>query len=758
MEYSQSAQIAANYVNSTNRHIFLTGKAGTGKTTFLRDIVKKTHKNTVIAAPTGIAAINAGGVTLHSLFPLPCGTYDPLPNGNLQGNINFELNTPTTLIKNLKINKAKRQLIQSIELLIIDEVSMLRADILDAIDLTLKTIRKERNTPFGGVQMLFIGDMLQLPPVVKQDEWPILSRYYSSMYFFNAQALKDSPPLYIELEKVYRQSDDHFLGLLNNLRNNKITQTDIDTLNKHYDPEIEKKGLSDAIFITTHNKLADGINSRELEKLKGKSKVYKAVIENEFPPNTYPIEQELKLKKSARVMFIKNDYSGEGRYYNGKIGTVTKLDSDGPVVSFEDGTDPFIVEPYAWENKRYKLNMNTNELEMAIKGRYIHYPLKLAWAVTVHKSQGLTFEKAIIDVSRAFAPGQIYVALSRLTSLDGLTLNGQIPTDIPETEVALKTFAQYKRPNSELESAFKNEAWQYLLSFIQTAFSFKQLIYKLKDHVETYNKSEKQSKKQKHMPWAEKFARMPMQTNETGEKFIQTIRKATEDKGLEQAAYVLERTTAARQYFEKELKKLTDILKKHAQTVSKESGTKTYMKELKELDNVVWQKIEQLHKAEVLAKAFAENTIPTPEAFKYLPEERTEEKQVYKSKPQDKTPTHILSYNLLKEGNDIEEIAQARSLAVSTIETHMSKCIAEGLVNVFDIISPDTYELIKKAAHTIKSYRLNEIKQVISDDYSYGNIKTVLTAMEKKGEMNENIVAATQAAIKAEKEKKNNVE
>ncbi|MFO7862780.1 MAG: helix-turn-helix domain-containing protein [Salinivirgaceae bacterium] len=758
MEYSQSAQIAANYVNSTNRHIFLTGKAGTGKTTFLHDIAKKTHKNTIIAAPTGIAAINAGGVTLHSLFQLPFGSFVPSPNGNLHGNINFELNTPTTLLKNLKINKAKRQLIQSIELLIIDEVSMLRADILDAIDLTLKTLRKERNTPFGGVQMLFIGDMLQLPPVVKQNEWPILSEFYSSMYFFNALALKDRPPLYIELEKVYRQSDDHFLGLLNNLRNNKITQSDIDTLNKHYDPEIETKGLTDAIFITTHNKLADGINSRELEKLKGKSKVYKAVVENDFPPNTFPIDQELKLKKGARVMFIKNDYSGEGRYYNGKIGTVTELDSDGPVVSFEDGKDPFTVEPYAWENKRYKLNMETNELETAVKGRYIHYPLKLAWAVTVHKSQGLTFEKAIIDVSRAFAPGQIYVALSRLTSLDGLTLNGQIPTNIPETETALKTFAEHKRPNSELESAFKGEAWQYLLSFIETAFRFKQLIYKLKDHVETYNKSEKQSKKQKHKAWAENFANMPMKINETGEKFIQTIGKATENKGHEQADYILERTKAARQYFEKELKKLTESIKGHAQTVSKESGTKTYMKELKELDNIVWQKIEQLHKAEVLAKAFAENITPDPEAFKYQPEERTKEKQVYKSKPQDKTPTHILSYNLLKEGNDIEEIAQARSLAVSTIETHMSKCIAEGLVNVFDIISPETYELIKKAAHTIKSYRLNEIKQVISDDYSYGNIKTVLTAMEKKGEMNENIVAATQAAIKAEKEKKNSAE
>lgn len=759
MTNNSPAEITARYINSTNRHIFLTGKAGTGKTTFLREIVNKTHKNAIVAAPTGIAAINAGGVTLHSLFQLPFGTFLPTENVQIQEYNTIQLSTPKNLLKNLKLNQAKRQLIQSIELLIIDEVSMLRADILDAIDLTLRSIRKKRQIPFGGVQMLFIGDLLQLPPVVKQDERPWLSQFYSSMYFFNALALKDNPPLYIELEKVYRQADPVFIDLLNNLRNNQITSQDIEILNKHYDPEIEKKGLTDSIFITTHNKIADEINNRELEKLNGKTVKYQATIDKEFQPNTYPVELELKLKKGARVMFIKNDYSGMQRYFNGKIGTVTDFDDEGPIVSFNDNTDPFIVENYTWENKRFKLNQETNEIETTVKGTFSHFPLKLAWAVTVHKSQGLTFEKAIIDVSRAFAPGQIYVALSRLTSLNGLILNGKLPDNIPETEATLKEFSKNKKTKETLEDEFKTEAWNYLISFIQETFSFKTLIYTLKDHEASYAKATPQSKKHKHQRWASEFARKPLGINATGEKFIKTIEKLANPSNANQSRFLHERTQAARQYFEKELKEIKNELLEHTKKVSNETGTKGYLKELKGLEHSIWNRIEKLHKAEVLSKAYAENTPPDFKDFIYQPEERLKshtkkEKKEESTTKKSKTPTHHITFEMIKQGLSQDEIALARSLAASTIETHIAKCIDEKILDPSDIITDETYAIVKKAALTIKSYRIGKLKEVISDEYSWGDIRIAIAAMKIRNDIDEKIMEKTNAEIEDERKAK----
>lgn len=762
MENDNSAELTARYINSTNRHIFLTGKAGTGKTTFLRDIVNKTHKKTVVAAPTGIAAINAGGVTLHSFFQLPFGTFLPSDELPLNQYTPIELSTPKSLLKSLKLNQSKRQLIQSIELLIIDEVSMLRADILDAIDLTLRSIRKTRDIPFGGVQLLLIGDLLQLPPVVKNEEWPWLAHFYPSMYFFNALALKERAPLYIELEKVYRQADPTFINLLNKLRKNEINQTDIELLNKYYNPEIEKKPLTEAIFITTHNKMANDINSRELEKLKGKSNTFKAVVGKEFQPNSFPIELELRLKKGARVMFIKNDYSGNGRYFNGKIGTVTDFDEQGPIVSFDDGSDPFIVERYTWENKRYTLNENTNEIETTIKGTFSHYPLKLAWAVTVHKSQGLTFDKAIIDVSRAFAPGQIYVALSRLTSLNGLILNSKIPEDLPQTEATLKDFSKNKQTNEALNKQLKTEAWKYIIGFTEEAFSFKGLITTFKYHAESYNKTTPQSKKHHYKKWANDFPIKLYPLNTTGEKFIDTVKRIASQNDEKQTAYLHERTQAAKKYFENELKKIHTKLKHHIEEIKKIKGTKGYLKELYSLENSLWTQIEKLHKATVLTQAYVKNATPKNDAFKYprpieissrkkKPTSKDDKEGTNQDKKKDKTPTHLISFELFKDGQQIEDIAQTRGFQPSTIESHLGRCVEEKLLDILDVIPEETYELIKKAAHTIKSYRLNKIKAVISDDYSYGQIRLTLSGMKIKNEMDDKIAQATREEIEAEK-------
>lgn len=762
MEKNSLAEITARYINSTNRHIFLTGKAGTGKTTFLRDIATKTHKNTIVAAPTGIAAINAGGVTLHSFFQLPFGTF--LPSNSLPMNqyTPIELSTPKNLLKNLKLNQSKRQLIRSIELLIIDEVSMLRADILDAIDLTLRTIRKTKEIPFGGVQILFIGDLLQLPPVVKSDEWPWLAHFYQSMYFFNALALRDNPPLYIELEKVYRQADPVFIDLLNHFRDNQTTPADIDLLNQYYDPDIEKKPLTDAIFITTHNKMADEINNRELEKLKGKIHTFKAIIEKEFQPGSYPVEPELHLKKGARVMFIKNDYSGNGRYFNGKIGTVTDFDEEGPIVTFDDNNDPFVVERYVWENKRYTIDEETNEIETTIKGTFAHYPIKLAWAVTVHKSQGLTFEKAIIDVSRAFAPGQIYVALSRLTSLNGLVINGKIPEEMPQPEATLAHFAKNKKQKPELEQTFKTEAWNYIIASIKQAFSFEAIIGIFKDHAESYNEATPQSKKHAYKSWAIEFPAKFFPIDETGKKFIATIERLANSPGEKPIDYLHERTHAAREYFETQLKTIHAALKEQMHDVGRIKGTKGYVNELKTLENALWNNIERLHKVEVLTKAYVEDSAPDFESFKYP---KPTDNKIKSSKPSkastdDETKkersqplSHLITLEMLREGHAPEDIAIARELRISTIESHLARCIKDGQLDVFDVIQEETYELIKNAAHTIKSYRLGKIKAVISDDYSYGDITLTLAGMRVKNEYDEKIELLTRQELEAEKAK-----
>ena len=348
INFEKAAAIASKYINSTNCPIFLTGRAGTGKTTFLKEVVKTSHKNTIVAAPTGIAAINAEGVTLHSLFQLPFGCFVPTNQISSSDTISTQVTTPRTLMRDLQLNATKRKMLQELELLIIDEVSMLRADLLDAIDYLLKTIRRKRNLLFGGVQILFIGDLYQLPPVVKDDEWKFLSPHYSSIHFFEAKALQNSHLKYIELSKIYRQTDERFISVLNRLRDNITTKEDIEVLNKYYKPNFKSDNNEGYITLTTHNWKADELNRDALNKLPGDIFLYDAEVKGDFNENIFPIEYTLKLKEGAQVMFIKNDHTGEQRYFNGKIGKVTSIDKEEIIVGFDDGTPPATVDLYTW--------------------------------------------------------------------------------------------------------------------------------------------------------------------------------------------------------------------------------------------------------------------------------------------------------------------------------------------------------------------------------------------------------------------------
>ncbi len=418
---NENLELANQFVLHTNRSIFLTGKAGTGKTTFLHQIKQLAAKRLVVVAPTGVAAINAGGVTIHSLFQLPFG---PL--------------VPGAVFKEARrFSREKINIFRTLDLLVIDEISMVRADILDGIDEVLRRYRSS-SEPFGGVQLLLIGDMQQLPPVIRDEDWALLGPHYETGYFFGSRALRSTSYVSIELTHIYRQRDERFISLLNGIREKTITPPQLAELNQRYIPDFSPPDQEGYITLSTHNNTAQQINTQKLAELKKKLHRFTATVEGEFPAHTYPTEAELELKVGAQVMFIKNDISREKLYYNGKIGQITAIEDEGILVKCGYETIP--VGRVAWENIRYTLDPATKEIKSDVIGTFTQFPLKLAWAITIHKSQGLTFEKAIIDASAAFAHGQVYVALSRCKTLDGLVLRTPIPSHSIKTEATLEDF------------------------------------------------------------------------------------------------------------------------------------------------------------------------------------------------------------------------------------------------------------------------------------------------------------------------------
>jgi tRNA uridine 5-carbamoylmethylation protein Kti12 len=455
MEQNSQLELAFNFVQYTDKNIFLTGKAGTGKTTFLHQLKKQTHKRMVVVAPTGVAAINAGGVTINSFFQLPFGPYIPGNPGNIQ---------------HKRFNKDKINLIKSLDLLVIDEISMVRADTLDHIDEVLRRF-KNHTKPFGGVQILMIGDLHQLSPVVKDEDWLILKDYYPNLFFFSSKALEKTSPVSIELKHIYRQVDSMFIDLLNSVRKNNIDEHVLRKLNSRYIPDFKPADEEGYITLTTHNKSAQDINEVKLRELTNPVFSFKAVIEGDFPEYSYPNFAELELKKGAQVMFVKNDLSRDRLFFNGKIGMITRISNDQIMVKCPGDLSEIVVNPLAWTNIKYELDAGTKEVKEKIIGSFTQYPLKLAWAITIHKSQGLTFEKAVIDANLAFAHGQVYVALSRCKSFEGMVLRSPISFNSVKTD---GTVSEYTR------NAKNNEPGEQQL--IESRKSFQQtLLFELFD-------------------------------------------------------------------------------------------------------------------------------------------------------------------------------------------------------------------------------------------------------------------------------------
>lgn len=471
-ESNDMLRLAADYVRFTNTHIFLTGKAGTGKTTFLRNIRQMTHKRMIVVAPTGVAAINAGGVTIHSFFQLPFGPQ--LPEEAQTSAINTDASARSNAARLQKINRTKINIIKSLDLLVIDEISMVRADLLDAIDSVLRRYR-DRNLPFGGVQLLMIGDLQQLSPIAKEEEWQLLRNYYETVYFFSSRALKQCKYESIELTHVYRQSDKHFIDLLNKVRDNKLDIPSIDLLNTRYIKDFEIPENGGYITLTTHNYQSQQINQQKLEALKGKLLKFKAETEGDFPEFAYPTDFELALKTGAQVMFVKNDPSVEKRFFNGKIGKLVAQIGDTLMVKCPGENELIEVEPLDWQNCKYSIDDDTKEIKETVVGTFTQFPLKLAWAITIHKSQGLTFEKAVIDANSAFAHGQVYVALSRCTTLEGLVLTSPINKSAIKTDQAVGGFVDHIGQNQPNENTLNQAKVEFGQSLVSDLFNFKEL-------------------------------------------------------------------------------------------------------------------------------------------------------------------------------------------------------------------------------------------------------------------------------------------
>ncbi len=750
---SEAASYALRFINQTNRSVFLTGKAGTGKTTLLHEIIRTTHKNVVVVAPTGIAALNAGGVTIHSMFQLPFAGFIPEERTpHFSDFVKFE--SKSTLRRHFKMSGQKKAVIRNMELLVFDEVSMLRADLLDAIDFMMRSVR-QKSAPFGGVQVLFIGDLLQLPPVVKTQEWQVLRQYYEGKFFFHAHVIRQHPPLYIELSKIYRQSDDVFISILNNLRNNHISADDMRTLNAYVRRDFDLKKQPGYIILTTHNAKADAINAQSLADLDGEKFTFLPEIVGDFPDKIFPVDERLQLKVGAQIMFIKNDLSLEKRFFNGKMGVVKSLSEAEILVHFPDDGKTIEVERYEWQNIRYKVNEATKEIEEEILGTFTHFPIKLAWAITVHKSQGLTFDKAALDISNVFEAGQAYVALSRLRSLEGLILLSPLQMNGISNDQGVMDYARHKADAQLLDSALRHETILFVYDALKSGFDWTQLEQEWRSHRFSYNQEAANSPKAKHTIWAVKNLEAIHGLLEPAARFRAQLDKlfASENPDL---AFISQRVCAACDYFEKPLDDLVGTIIWKLEEIKRTKKAKAFFEELLLLEELQTKAVLQLFKARALiqtvtsGREIAREHLFTREIRDYRNrkiesvaaefraqnvtlienDDDAERYTVKKVKKEPRKNTILITLELWHAQNTIKEIAALRKLTAQTIATHIAKLIQIKAINIGEVFPQDKIDALAEIFDGYTNESLAPLKEQHGNRFTWDELKMYKASLE----------------------------
>jgi len=740
---------AAQFINTTASHIFLTGKAGTGKTTFLKGLGQLTHKHHIVVAPTGIAALNAGGVTIHSQFLLPPVTFLPdrfLPDDFSEGGKFINQNS---LARKHQLNSARKQVLRSIDLLVIDEVSMLKADLLDAIDYRMKAARGNFRQSFGGAQVLFIGDLYQLPPVVRNDEKEILSQYYRSAWFYEAKALQDNQLVYIELDKIFRQHDPVFINILNNLRNNIATRDDIETLNQHYKTPDEISELREVITLTTHNSKADEINQRELQRLPTTSHIFKAYIEEDFPENLYPVLSKIELKEGAQIMFTRNDNEGK-MYFNGKLATVKEISGDEVWVEMAETHEPYQLKRERWENKKYTVNKNTNDLDDEVIGAFEQFPIKLAWAITVHKSQGLTFEKAIIDVGQAFADGQVYVALSRLRSLQGLTLRTRINPSAISTDRQVVEFVKANHMPDQLSSVMKQRQRNFIHHLIDKTFDFLGLVKDIQ-YIQKDQSEAEEFKEESMKPVLQQIVEALETEKPITEKFRYQLTSLLDANDY---LKLVDRIGKGSEYYKNILYQHLEKLLRHLEEMKQHKRVKTYVSQLAEIDQALSKKLEEVDKASLLVSGILNGE----EKFNFEPlnKQRAEERtrlltgirketssiepstkkrklaKVKKPKTKDGLSTYEITLQMLNNNMNVEQIAKERGLTIGTIEGHLAKAVEAGSISIYKFMDDQAVtEIANMISQLPNEFSSKDLFTALQGKFGYGQLRAVMAHTKK---------------------------
>lgn len=573
-------QLAHDFAFHTNRILFIAGKAGTGKTTFLHRLKNESVKQVAVVAPTGVAAINAGGTTIHSFFQLPLSPFIPTPEGQKE------------LIGKMKMQSRRRQVLRELELLIIDEISMVRADVLDAIDTVLRHVRYRHDEPFGGVQVIFIGDMFQLSPVAKPEEWQILQPYYPSVYFFHSQVVRKLQLVHIEFDKIFRQSNATFIGLLEEIRLSRLSEEGRALLNSRYNPSFVPPDDENYIVLTTHNYKADNINFNELANIDETVFSFDATVKGDFPERNYPADARLELKKGAKVMFIKNDNETPRRFYNGKIGIVAKIDKNSIEVQCPGDDEPIQVSPMLWENINYTVNKDTAQLEENTVGSFSQIPLRLAWAITIHKSQGLTFDKVVVDAGASFAPGQVYVALSRCRTLEGLVLKSRIGNDCLMSESKIVDFSEQNSPADELTRLLETSRQQYKEQLLMNLYTFASL-QRMAQQLLTDTRKVESSFNKETVPFLQGLLKNASDLADVSQKFRRQLAAILAQKDNSK---LTERLSASSEYFSTQLTNLRKLIAVSPAVTDSRENARDYENSLLALDLLAAQKLHAVQK------------------------------------------------------------------------------------------------------------------------------------------------------------------